>query len=752
MWGNFSQIGYAGPGTAFARQPLMVVLFAATLFLSSSLLFIVQPMIAKMVLPLLGGTPAVWNTCMVFFQAVLLAGYLYAHASSKWLQLRHQAILHVVLLIVSFVALPVVVATQNAAPPATGMPVGWLLRVLVVTVGLPFFLVSSSGPLLQRWFARTDHALAPDPYFLSVAGNVGSIAALLSYPMFLEPTLRLSEQSSVWTFGYVGLVLLTIACFVMVYRQASSRGVAKETIQAAVPDGRPGWPQRLRWIVLAFAPSSLLLGVTTFMTTDVAPVPLLWIVPLIIYLLTFVLVFARRTLVPHAVMVRALPLLVLPLTWLIVFDTRLPITFEASVHLLAFFLAAMVCHGELARMRPSAGYLTEFYLSMSVGGVLGGLFNALVAPLVFPTVIEYPLVLVLACALRPPRESTDSTKLGASDVAFPAGVGAFALAMMVWLDAANSKAPLTLLLAFIVPTVVCFSFSRRPVRFALGVAALMVAGAGYAATQEQVLHRGRSFFGVHRVFEDPEGGLRYLVHGGIIHGAQHLEAKRRREPSMYYHQEGPIGQLFAAFRGQVDKRRIAVIGLGIGGLAAYSERGQQWTFYEIDPAIADLARDARQFTYLSDSPADIRVVLGDARIALQKEPQKSYDLFIVDAFSSDAIPVHLLTREALALYWDKLDDGGVLAFHISNKYLNLAPLVADLARDAGLACLVGSDAARPLPKGKIGSQWAVMARSRDGLQFLSGNPRWQEVPPRAVSVAWTDDFSDPLSLMRWSGN
>ena len=731
----------------------MLGVFAATLFLSSSLLFIVQPMIAKMVLPLLGGTPAVWNTCMVFFQGVLLAGYLYAHAASRWLRLQHQATLHIALLVVSYLSLPVMVASQDTEPPATGMPIGWLLRVLAVTVGLPFFLVSSSGPLLQRWFARTDHRLASDPYFLSVAGNIGSIAALLSYPVLFERSFRLAEQSSLWTLGYAVLVVLTAACFVLAYRQTSVRGPAADVADETVGGDMPAWSQRLHWVVLSFVPSSLLLGVTTFMTTDVAAVPLLWIVPLVLYLLTFVLVFARRTLVSHAAMVRALAFWVLPLTWLIVFDTPLPVALEAPVHLLAFFLAAMVCHGELARRRPSAKYLTEFYLSMSIGGVLGGLFNALVAPLVFSTVVEYPLVLVLACALRPRREGADSSKLSGLDLALPVVIGGFALAMMILFDPAETKAPLTLLLAIGIPTVACFSFSARPVRFALGVAALMVAGGSYVAALEQVTYRGRSFFGVHRVFEDSDHKLRYLVHGGIIHGAQHLEENRRREPSMYYHKDGPIGQIFSAFRGRADKRRIGVIGLGIGGLAAYSEPNQQWTFYEIDPAVADLALDRRQFTYLSDSPADVRVVLGDARIALQKAPDRIFDLVVVDAFSSDAIPVHLLTREALRLYWDKLDEGGVLAFHISNTYLNLAPLVADLARDSGLFCVVRFDTqgATSMPDSKGASQWAVMARSPQHLEFLANDPRWQQMPARATSTAWTDDFSDPLSLMKWFG-
>jgi hypothetical protein len=724
----------------------MVVLFAVTLFLSSSLLFVVQPMMAKMVLPLLGGSPAVWNTCMVFFQATLLAGYLYAHASTRWLRFQHQAIVHISLLTISFLALPIVLASHYAEPPATGTPVMWLLWMLLVTVGLPYFLVSSSGPLLQRWFTRTDHPSAADPYFLSVAGNAGSICALLAYPAVLEPLLRVREQSTVWTAGYVCLVLLTATCFFLVYtRSKATRDERPATSDQRPPtsDQRPTARQRSYWILLAFVPSSLLLGVTTFLTTDVAAVPLFWIVPLVIYLLTFVLVFARRTVLSHAAMVRALPLWVLPLAWLVAFNTNLPVVAQGPIHLLTFFFAAMVCHGELAQRRPSGQYLTEFYLCMSIGGVLGGIFNALLAPLMFSSVLEYPLVLVLACALRPAmKEESEPVLRRRLDFALPLVVGAFALAMMFLLDAAESKAPLTLLLVFILPTVVCFSFSRRPLRFALSVGALMMAAGTYAAAQEHVTHRGRSFFGVHRVYDMPEKNLRYLVHGGIIHGVQHLDVDRRREPVMYYDKNGPIGHLFNALPRRSEIKRIGVVGLGIGGLAAYSQAGQQWTFFEIDPTIADLARDSRQFTYLSDSPARMRIVLGDARIALTKEPDSAFDMLIVDAFSSDAIPVHLLTREALQLYWQKIDSQGVMAFHISNRYLELGPLVCALARDAGLLCLVRSDK---------DSDWAVMARSAAVLGPVTTDSRWHQVAAKPGSYTWTDDFSNPLSLVRWFG-
>jgi hypothetical protein len=737
----------------------VLLLFAFTLFLSSSLLFLVQPMIGKMVLPMLGGTPAVWNTCMVFFQATLLAGYLYVHASTRWLRLQQQALLHVTLLVVSLFSLPIAIAAGND-PPSTGTPILWLLRVLILTVGIPFFLVSTSGPLLQRWFARTDHASAGDPYFLSVAGNIGSILALVAYPVVLEPSLRLGEQSSLWTTGYAMLVLSTGACYWQLYRQARVHAAAHvDRAELSVADPEPETPpsrrHRLRWILLSFVPSSLLLGVTTYLTTDVAAIPLLWIVPLAIYLLTFALVFARRELVPHAAMVRTLPILALPLATLIIFYSKLPAALQGPVHLATFFVAAMVCHGELARMRPHSRYLTEFYVCMSIGGLLGGLFNAIAAPLLFTSVLEYPLVLVLACALRPQHADVSNTPVARRlDLALPLAFGLFVLGVMFAFNGGDSKAPLALVMVYIVPALICFSFRPRPIRFALSLGALMLASGAFMSANEGVSYRGRSFFGVHRILHDPEANTRSLVHGGIVHGMQSLDPARRRKPLAYFHETGPIGQAFATFRGSFAKKRVAVIGLGVGALAAYSEAGQEWTFYEIDPAIADLAADSRHFTFLADSKARPRIVLGDARISLIKEPADSLDLLIVDAFSSDAIPVHLVTREALKLYFEKLDARGVLAFHISNLYIDFAPLLADLARDAHLVCLVQDDlvldeAARA--DGKRASRWALMARSEDDLGVLAHDRRWRSLPPRSLPLAWTDDFSNPLGLFRWFG-
>lgn len=791
---------------AWPRQR-MVILFTLTLFISSLLLFLVQPMVAKMVLPLLGGTPAVWNTSVLFFQLMLLVGYLYAHAVPKWLGLKRQALLHVGLLAVSLLALPIAARTHGG-PPTDTEPVLWLLQWLVVTAGVPFFCVSTTSPLLQRWFASTGHQSAADPYFLYAAGNAGSLLALVAYPTLLEPTLRLMDQSRLWTVGY-GLLLLLVSGCALVLRQAP-HGVVEivEARSVGADLSRASVGERAHWVVLALASSSLMLGVTTFLTADIAPAPLLWVVPLAIYLLTFILVFARRSLVRHDTMVRLLPVLALPLATLMVFDTKLSAPFQLAAHLLTFFVAAMVCHGELARRRPAHHELTRFYLWLSIGGALGGVFNAVLAPLIFSSVAEYPMALVLACLLRPACARSDdmSTALAVglssskaearppsprqrrrAAVALREGARSLALRLLVkrtrpaerwwdaqrqdrWLDivipvmfgvlaaiimfarhGGESKRLVDLGLVFVLPSLICFAFRRRPVRFALGLGALMVASSAYMNAHEQVVYRDRSFFGVHRVITDTAASARLLVHGGIVHGGQSLDASRRHEPLMYFSRTGPIGQVFTVFSGAAAKSRVGVIGLGVGSLAAYGQAGQRWTFFEIDPAVEALAKNPRYFTFLHDSPAAIDVQIGDARLSLEHVRDREYGLLIVDAFSSDAIPVHLLTREALQLYVSKIDATGLLAFHISNRYLDLQPLLGALAADANLACVAEDDlrvSALDQRTGKAASRWVLIARRAEDFGALNADSRWRPLLAGHQAV-WTDDFSNVLGTVRW---
>lgn len=744
-------------------RTLLLGFFAVTLFVSSALLFWVQPMFAKMVLPMLGGTPGVWNTCMVFFQGSLLAGYIYAHAATAWLGVRRQAALHVGLLLLPLSTLPIAVS-MGWSPPVEENPIPWLLALLLVSVGLPFFVISASAPMLQKWFASTGHPAAKDPYFLYRASNLGSMLGLLAYPALLEPTLQLAEQSWLWSWGYGLLILLTLGCAVILWRgpvsatHSLSLGASHDSHGLlTIEDSGSGLTvsRRIRWVALSFAPSSLMLGVTTHLSTDIAAIPLLWVIPLALYLFSFVLVFARKPILSHQFMVRRLPFLILASAITIFSKATQPVWLLMPLHLLTFFVAAMVCHGEMAKDRPPTRHLTEFYLWMSVGGVLGGLFNALVAPMVFSTVVEFPLAMVAASLLLPCRSPDQQKPLSRRlDFLLPLALGLVTTGLVLALQSSWMSNRLTHIIIFGLSALICLSFGSRPIRFGLGVGAIMLGTMYYTGPYQRILHAERSFFGVYRIMLDREEKYRLLFHGTTIHGAQSLDPAHRLEPLSYYYVTGPIGQLFATFNGTSAKPQVAVIGLGTGSLACYGKPGHHWTFYEIDPTVERIARDSRYFTYLRDCPPEIDVVLGDARLSLVKAPGRRYDLIILDAFSSDAIPLHLLTRQAMKLYLSKLAEGGILALHITNRHLNLKPVLGDLAKDMGLVSLVQGDrkiSEAEKKRGKAASTWAVMARRSADLGKMAQDPRWKPLAGRSVAELWTDDFSNILSVFNWQG-
>jgi hypothetical protein len=730
----------------------MTWLFAVTLFLSAALLFLLQPMTGKLVLPLLGGAPAVWNTCLVFFQATLLLGYAYAHYATRWLGARRQALPHLALLSVAALALPATVSDRAlAVPPGAQNPAPWLLMFLALNVGLPFFAVSACAPLLQKWFAATTHRHARDPYFLYAASNAGSLLGLLAYPLLAERHLRVAEQSRLWAGGYLLLTGLVGCCAVALWRASA----IKKGASAADPASEPStlsWPQKLRWITLAFVPSSLMLGVTTYLSTDVAAFPLLWVVPLAIYLVTFILVFARRPLWPAPWTGRLVCLLAAVLTVSFIIEANHPIWLMIALHLLMFTAAAMLCHGELARTRPATAGLTQFYLCLSVGGVLGGAFNALVAPLVFRTLLEYPLVMIAACLVRP--GATAGATVDGRDLAWAAGIGlGTAAVILAWPAAGIAAGPLGALVMFAPPVLLAYRFVQRPARFALSLLAVLLAGGLYVGPHGRALLVERNFFGVLRVTVDADGRFRQLVHGHTLHGRQSLEAARRNQPLAYYHREGPLGDVFEMFETATTPRAVGVVGLGTGGMAAYAAPDQDWRFYEIDPAVERIARDCRYFTFLADSRArSLEVALGDARLRLREAAAGRYGLLVLDAFSSDSVPLHLLTREALELYMDKLHPDGLLAFHLTNRRANLKPVLANLAHDAGLVCLGRDDmelSAADWAAGKEQSQWIVIARRAGALASLAADPRWSPPSTDPRVGVWTDDFSNILSVLVW---
>ncbi|MEW6304477.1 MAG: fused MFS/spermidine synthase, partial [Verrucomicrobiota bacterium] len=701
--------------------------------------------------PLLGGSPAVWNTCMCFFQAALLAGYAYAHFASRRLNPRTQVVAQVVLLAIAAVCLPIAISPERVqALEGDGHPAAWVFGALLASVGLPFFVVSTSAPLLQRWFSLTGHASARDPYFLYAASNLGSLLILLAFPVLLEPVLRLRQQSVVWTGLYGVLLLLVLACGATVWKRASV-AVSSAPSDPAAAGAKVTGKRRALWILLAFVPSSLMLGVTTYLTTDIATIPLLWVVPLALYLLTFVLVFGRKdaTAIPE----RMLPAAALALIFLRLSHATEPAWVLIFCNLLFFFSASMVCHGRLAAGRPAPEQLTDFYFCMSIGGVLGGLFNALLAPLLFSDVWEYPLVIVVACMLG---RATAARKEwhAARDIGYPLAAGLLALALVkvvpAWSAIGVGVRPV---LMFGVPLLVCYLMTPWPARFGLALGAVMVGGSFHADFQGNILKRERNFFGVSRITTDERGRFNQIFHGNTIHGRQFIDAAKRCEPLTYYHQTGPLGFVFNAFRNKQPGGNVALIGLGCGIMGTYSRPGEQWTIYEIDPVVASFARDTNYFTYLSHcSPVQPQIVLGDARLRLQHAPDKHYDMILLDAFSSDAIPVHLITREALALYLGKLKDGGMIVWHISNRFLYLDRVVAGLAADAGLVCRLCDDLNvddYQRENGKEPSQWVVIARRAEDLGAIAGIARWEELPPGEKPQVWSDDFSNVLGVFKW---
>lgn len=896
----------------------MPLLFAVTLFISASLLFMVQPMVGKMVLPLLGGSPAVWNACMVFFQALLLLGYLYADRVSMRMDPKRQWAVHAVVLAVAIGAMglaavvsprhtPIAIA-ESLSPSEKIPPIVSVLALLTVAIGVPFFVASTSAPLLQKWFGFTGHPAARDPYFLYAASNAGSLISLLGYPFFIEPYLSLVGQAWVWAVGFAAL-----AAFIAVCGRAAANPVAVPPTGPKVPpnakgvatpvagippeEAPPTTARKLKWVALAFVPSSLMLGVTFHMTTDIASVPLLWVFPLALYLVTFIIAFGRVPNWFRLVIGNMAPVMVLLLVFLMVSEVKVTTGIELMLHILTFFAAALMCHYELARDRPTPKYLTQFFLLMSVGGVLGGLFNSIIAPVVFTLAYEYKLALITACFLVPNLTELDDKDAAAaghraptvgSYFAYFAGglflgavlcaaiygvflfgkslagerlpgliAGFVLLAVVVlglpvvkvyerykrrrvaaldrlagrverWQVAAvldgiapvmmaglfwvlsllmyeqeygralnwvrtnlslSDRLNLAVILPVAAPVMLCFFFVDRPVRFALSVAAILGIhqyhdqySQSFTDDEGEVrgtMHTERSFFGILKVEQIKRGWQleRRLVHGTTLHGTQipkpylmpHdapvpfgsfstwdallLEGAMAKfnppeEPLTYYHRTGPVGAMFHELRTRkngADRRAdVAMVGLGTGSASCYAlgpakpgdpdynpageNKPQRLTFYEIDHAVKNLVFDIdKYFSFVKDAErrgAKVDIVMGDARLKLAQDTDRRYALLMVDAFSSDAIPVHLLTREAVQMYMERLTDDGMLALHISNKFVKLEPVVGAIVKELNkteqlkdMVALVWNDDGEKRP-GKTASSWVVLAKDKKTLGGL----------------------------------
>jgi hypothetical protein len=753
----------------FASLP---VLFSATLFFSAVLLFLVELIIAKLILPLYGGTPAVWNTCMMFFQVMLLLGYGYAHLSGTKAGLSRQIIVHLTILFAACIVLPVSIPSQWH-PSAEGSPIGSILLILLGSAGLPFLILSSTAPLLQQWFARTGHPSAHDPYFLYSASNLGSMLALIGYPTLIEPHFRLAFQSRSWAVGYLIVLALTILCAGVTRKYMSiclADGTGKEATPpapCATADSGLTYRERGRWVLLAFVPSSLMLGVTTFLSTDVAAIPLFWIIPLSLYLLSFIIVFARVPAIVHRTMVFAMPISIAALIFVTYSDIDVPKWTVFIFHLGNFFIYCMVCHGEIARTRPATGRLTEFYLWLSVGGMLGGIFNSLAAPIIFTTVLEYPLILILGAVLLPVGERKRTSGLASlKSLLLYLGVPLVLVSLTYWSTANGyihglnlprltdilhiTQKTLETFITYGFPVLLCYGlvFLKRPFLFGIGIAALILTVVVSKDLKRDIVHRERSFFGVLTVTRDYDGSFMNLLHGTTLHGKQWLNPFNRHVPVSYYHRKGPVGQVFSTFKGTKRKTRIAVTGLGTGSIAAYAGPGQEIDYYEIDPAVKNIAANPAFFSFLSEGKGKWRVILGDARLTMEKAPPRHYGIIILDAFSSDSIPVHLLTKEAIHLYFSKLTRDGVLLIHITNRYVNLAPVLAKLSEEEGFAARLCDDE-EDNEIGKDGSTWVLLAQREKNLGDLSRKTNWTKIEPQKKITVWTDDFSNILSVFKW---
>ena len=749
----------------------MLALFTFAIGVAATLLFVVQPMVGKMILPRGGGSPQVWISALVFFQAALLAGYAYAHYSVRWLGPRRQILLHAAVLALPLLVLPI--ALPDIPRPSGWGQSAWILGLLTLGVGGPFLVLAAASPLLQAWLASTRHEAARDPYFLYAASNTGSLVGLLSYPFLVEPLLPLSTQARAWAGGYVLFVLLALACGFVALRRMGRDGAGAGGVDpggtpdpagplpGSVPGAATGTEKntdptrvdRTFWVLAAAIPSALLMGVTHYLTSRIAPVPLLWVLPLAVYLVTFIVAFSRRQIGSRAMTSRWLAILAVIVALTLMARIEDPVWLMILLHLGLLGAGAFLCHLRLVERRPTPSHLTEFYLLVSLGGVLGGIFSALVAPVVFDYIAEYPIAVVLATLFRSPWGEGASSGTAARgwrprDLLLPGALVAYLLVAEHFLVAREAVPDGLVMIALaVLPALAVFLLSARPLRFTLALGILFVFAQSGQMYRGDVLHEERTFFGVYRIARDPGDSFNILYHGATVHGLQRLGPEHAGEPLAYYHRSGPAGRVMAALATRPDKRKIALVGAGTGALAALAAPHQHVTLFEIDPAVIEIAENPRYFTYLAQTRASYETRIADGRIGL-READESWDLIVLDAFTSGSIPIHLITREAVQLYLDRLEPGGALLFHVSNSHLELAPVLASHARDLDLVAFESIDVRGETEEGILGSHWVLLVRSPEDLEGLSA-AGWQPLRATADAPTWTDDFSNLLTVQRW---
>jgi SAM-dependent methyltransferase len=752
---------------------LITFLFSLTVFVGSFLLFMVQPLAGKLILPYLGGAPSVWTACMLFFQTILLFGYLYAAQAIKKVGCEKQSILHILLLVMGFVFLPLSI-DFSGIDSAVHQPVTWMLSKLLVSIGFLFFVVSANAPMIQRWYSTIGQKDSDDPYFLYAASNVGSLIALLGYPLVMEPNFRVTDAREIWSVGYLVLTVLVLICSFIVWKGKGTEAV--ENVEEVAKDRTvPSALDRLKWVFWAFIPNSCMLAVTMHISTDVASIPLMWVVPLAIFLVTFILVFAKTDfwreldwdsyLAPFGGVFAILYFL----------DFSKPAWLAIGVYFILLFLVCMSFHSRLAKNRPASEYLNSFFVWMSVGGIFGGIFNSIVAPLLFNTQLEFPLTIVIAMLgisfVKKDLKENYFKKFLFGFLVMLVVTQIFGYFSVIYSKKLFSDKGLALV---VVCCVYIFSFVRLRKLSGLFFLGLMLMGVHVFSSDKAVVKIDRSFFGVLRVVrtmfvtEEIVGRklitksydlLYQLRHGTTLHGVERRLRIRPVFPLSYYSREGPIGEVFRLMRINRRAKSVGVVGLGCGTLAYYGRPWQKFDFFEIDPEVIKIASNKKFFSYLASCKADYRILAGDARVNLaRKIPDGSYDLLVLDAFSSDAIPVHLLTLEAVELYKRKLKPGGVLAFHISNRFFDLKPVLGKICKDVGLKGFYRYDYPKKYSikydwydlDNISSSLWFVASKEEKNIDGVLAYSKWNKPSYSEGFKTWTDDYSNLLGVYNWN--
>jgi SAM-dependent methyltransferase len=728
----------------------MIFLFGPTLFLSAFLLFWFEPMVGKMMLPFLGGAASVWITCLLFFQLMLLTGYGYAHVLERYFSIRRQILVHAVMMLAVFAFLPIHFTPRPNAT-ASAHPSAWLLWELIQSVGIPFAVVSTTAPLLQNWLSKTPAGIARDPYFLYAISNAGSLLALVAYPVLIEPNIGVRVQSWWWFAAYGALTVVVFAVSALVWKIAQRERHEPSSAPGEAADS-PTWRLRLFWLAAAFVPSGLMSAVTNHVLLNLASAPFLWIIPLAVYLITFMVAFGRRIHVSLTLLSRIAPVFLLLLFPFVAAGRGVEAQYMwylVAVHIAVLLAGALLCHTALAARRPAPRHLTEFYLWVALGGALGAAFTAVVAPSIFKSVVEYPLLVSMLAFFRDSRDP--DKRINGFDLILPAALGFLVVetsALLKWASVDITTDLKTAIAVNAIIVLIAYLFRHRAFRFGLAMAVLIMTYRSllpqfYGGTE--FVYAARNFFGVKGVKFDLETNSRRLLHGDTLHGLESLDPELQGQPLSYYHETGPVGDVMRLLS-ERPNQRFGVVGLGTGSMAGWIAPHRHMTFFDIDPQVYDIANDF--FTFLPHCGERCDVVIGDGRLSIEKADDGAFDLLLLDAFNSDSIPAHLVSREAVQMYLTKLKPNGLLMFHVSNRYMNVEGLVSAVVTDASLKAMIRHDENQEAPL-KARSHYLIAGKNAGALGALKYDENWLNVEKPDGIAPWTDDYSNMLKILRW---